>query len=112
MNQDLFEAAAQRRDQGIEQSSENSGEEWKLYAIEYVKQFLMSHQTLFVDDLWEDGLKQPSSPRALGAVMQFAVKEGWMVEQKHDGCILAKPSKASNMQLKRVWKSTLTQTIQ
>ena len=102
MNRADSEAA---RDEGIAQSSESSGEKWKLYAIRFLKWYCTRNQTVFVDDLWEAGLDKPSSPRALGAVMQHAVKEGWISELTYNGCVLAKPSVASHMQLKRVWKS-------
>ena len=92
---------------GIQQASQHSGEEWKDYATRFVQSYLQQHPELFTDDLWEAGLKRPESPRALGAVMQEAIKSGWMQEQTHDGKILARESKASNMQLKRVWKSNL-----
>lgn len=99
--------AKDKRDQGIEQSSETAGIEWKEYAIAFLRYYCQTHMEVFVDNLWRDGLKKPNSPRALGAVMQHAVKEGWLVEQKVNGCVLARPSVRSNMQLKRVWRSTL-----
>lgn len=96
-----------KRDEGVQQSSEHSGREWKDEAISFVRSYLLTHPTLFVDSLWDEGLRLPDSPRALGAVIQHARKEGWMEEQTADGCILARPSKSSNMQLKRVWMSRI-----
>jgi hypothetical protein len=106
---DLFTLAEARakRDEGVKQSSDHSGEEWKDEAISFVRSYLLEHPTLFVDELWDTGLSRPDSPRALGAVIQHARKEGWMAEQAVDGCILARPSKSSNMQLKRVWMSLI-----
>jgi hypothetical protein len=91
---------------GIEQSSRRSGEDWKAYAIDFLESYCQSHKTVFVDDLWNAGLIKPVSPRALGAVMQHAARESWIVEQTDAGCVLARPSSASHGQLKRVWKST------
>lgn len=111
---DLFTMATARakRDTGIHQSSEHSGEAWKDEAISFVRDYLLQSPTLFVDALWEAGLRRPNSPRALGAVMQHARKKGWMEEQEVNGCILARPSASSNMQLKRVWKSRIQGTSQ
>lgn len=104
---DLFDYASRGREQGVECSSRVAGPEWKDYAVEFVRGYLVAHRTLFVDDLWSTGLRVPESPRALGAVIQEVVKAGWMEERRHDGSILAKPSVRSNLQLKRVWKSRL-----
>ena len=106
---DLFTMAMARtkRDDGIQQSSKHSGDTWKDEAISFVRDYLSKNPTLFVDSLWKAGLRRPSSPRALGAVMQHARREGWMEEQESNGCILARPSATSNMQLKRVWKSRI-----
>lgn len=95
-----------RRDRGIRESSEHSGEEWKADSIKIVYHYLRNHRTLFVDDLWTY-LSKPPSPRALGAVMQHAARKGWMEQQKVGGCILARPSKASNGQLKAEWQSLI-----
>ena len=99
---DLFTMATARakRDTGIHQSSEHSGEAWKDEAIRFVRDYLLQSPTLFVDALWE------------GAVMQHARKKGWMEEQEVNGCILARPSASSNMQLKRVWRSRIQGTSQ
>ena len=109
MNENLstITEACAKRDNGISQSSEHSGEEWKEEAISFVRSYLIEHPTLFVDHLWDNGLSRPDSPRALGAVIQHAQKEGWIKEQTVNGCVLARPSTSSNMQLKRVWVSLI-----
>lgn len=53
------------------------------------------------------GLVEPSSPRALGAVMQHGVKEGWIGQMATTHGIVSRPSGRSNGQLKRVWKSLI-----
>ena len=93
---------------GIALSSENAGEQWKMDALRFVRWYLQTHPTLFVDDLWSAGLQEPSSPRALGAVLQHAARDNWMSEQvDEEGHILAHRSTRSNGQLKRVWKSEI-----
>lgn len=104
---ELWKSADQRRKSGVEQSAETSGESWKDYAVEFVRRYLRTHAELFVDDLWTAGLIEPRSPRALGAVIQEAVKRGWIKEQALANGVLAKPSVRSNLQLKRVWRSLL-----
>lgn len=102
-----IESYAAKRDHGIQVSSDNSGEKWKKYALGFVKRHLTKHKELFVDDLWECGLKEPVSPRALGAVLKIAAKKGWMKRRTFAGCVLAMPSDRSNGQLKAVWKSNI-----
>lgn len=99
--------AESARDAGIAASEKTCGDEWREYAIEFLKSFLRTHATMHVDQLWEAGLRRPKSPRGLGAVIQFAATEGWMEKQESHGCVLARPSTNSNMQLKPVWRSNL-----
>lgn len=102
------ELAQAKRDAGIAHAAMGSGERWRGYAIAFLKRYLETHATLFVDDLWTAGLQKPHSPRALGAVIQHASRYGWCVQVKTpDGCIAARPSVRSNMQLKPVWRSRL-----
>lgn len=106
--QSLFDQAQTRRDAGIAQSRETSGEDWHRYALQVIWSHLKLYDTLHADELWKAGLRPPSSPRALGAVMQEAVKRGWMEKiTTPEGWIAAKPSVRSNMQLKPVWRSLL-----
>lgn len=90
---------------GIERSSDRAGAEWRIMATKFLHKYCTQNGDVFVDDLWNAGLEKPSSPRALGMVMKDAVKSGWLKEQTYGGFVLAKPSKNSNMQLKRVWRS-------
>ena len=101
------EASDARAEKGIQESSENAGEDWKAYAIDYVEDYLRKNPTLFVDDVWNSGLEQPVSCRGFGAVIKYAAKAGWMVEQRWMGLILAKPSVNSSGGLKPVWKSLI-----
>lgn len=102
-----FAAAKEKRDAGITKSSETAGENWKKYAIGFVRLYLERNATLFVDDLWDAGLQEPASSRALGAVIQYAAAQNWIRKQFSHGLILSRPSTRSNLQLKPVWKSNL-----
>ena len=94
--------------QGIDQSSAASGEWWKVRAKAFIHGYLRDSKTMFVDDLWDAGLPVPTSKRALGHVIQWFARYGYIESQVTDNDeILARPSTASNGQLKRVWKSNL-----
>lgn len=105
---DLFAYAEERKRRGIALSAENAGDPWQIAALAFLRDFLMTRPEMFVDELWEAGLPRPRSPRALGAVIQRAAHLNWISEQTDTaGNILARPSNASNGQLKRVWRSNL-----
>ena len=108
--------AEDRRNAGIEKSVHHSGDEWREYAITFVRRHLTTHRELFVDDLWDEGLTEPDSARALGAVIQHAAREGWMRQKRVrrvrgdlvvEMDYVARPSVRSNMSLKPVWESLL-----
>ena len=109
----LFDAAAEARETGMAKSAETSGEEWALYARRFVKEFLETHDSLHVDDLWAAGLEEPVSARGLGQVVKDAIRSGWMVRwpaydsQMNEVGVVARPSVSSNLSLKPVWKSKL-----
>lgn len=98
------EAAAER---GIRRSAEHSGDEWAGRALEFLRTYLLEHEEMFVDDLWDAGLEEPESLRALGAVIKKAADEGWMQRIRAGEDYRARPSKRSNMQLKPVWRSLI-----
>ena len=103
-----FDAVNERRDNGIQMSSEASGEEWSEYAIEFVRNYLIRNSTLHVDALWQAGLSVPVSQRALGGVMQHVIRSGWVTKiVTTEGYTAAMPSMSSNQQLKPVWRSML-----
>ncbi len=102
-----FEAthATYKAQLGIERAAREAGEAWAAEALDFIHTYVLQHPTVFVDDLWDAGLSKPTSPRALGAIIQSAVRRGWIREIKHNGMVCALPSVNSNMQLKRVWES-------
>ena len=100
-------AARQEAQRGIKQAAQSAGETWKEYALGFLHDYLCGNQGLFVDDLWDSGLREPSSPRALGAVIQEASRRGWIEEIQTPEGVAARPSRRSNMQLKRVWRARI-----
>ena len=104
-------AARQEARKGMAQAAQSAGDEWKQYALLFLRDYLRQNETLFVDDLWDAGLREPKSPRALGAVIQNAVRNEWIEEIWTRDGVAARPSKRSNMQLKRVWRSQLCRGV-
>lgn len=106
-NVDLVAAA---RDRGIERSSKTAGTLWFEVVTDMLKVLLSENRKVVSDDLWELGLPYTKSPRALGAVMTNAVKQGWMqpiVYEDEDGDFLCRKSKRRNKGLVQVWQSKL-----
>lgn len=97
--------------QGAEQAAETAGIEWLIEASNFVHDYLQRNDTMHVDWLWEAGLTTPDSPRALGAVISQAARHGWstpLLGTSHGVTgQLYLPSKNSNGQGKRVWRSLL-----
>ena len=110
--QHLENLARHRRDEGIEKSATGAGDDWISYATKFVHDYLLKHQHMHVDDLWDSGLKAGPSDRGLGQVIKHAVKQEWIekiiirTDAAHADCV-ARPSVRSNMQLKPVWWSLI-----
>ena len=102
----LFDVEVER-DAGIARSAETAGDVWAVQALDFLHRYLTAHASMFVDDLWDAGLPEPSSGRALGAVIQTAARNGWIEQATHDGMILARPSIRSHLSLKPVWRSCI-----
>lgn len=96
---DIFAARA-RRDDGVKRAHDHALEEFKREAFAAVRAYLERHETMHVDDLAPELPALPGDRRALGPVFLRAVREGLM--EKTD---LYRPSVASNMTPKVVWRS-------
>tara|TARA_R110002020_G_scaffold308284_4_gene524009 strand:+ start:22 stop:381 length:360 start_codon:yes stop_codon:yes gene_type:complete len=110
----LFDHAAAReaRDSGMAASAQTSGDDWATYATAFLLHFLQHNETLHCDDLWKAGLREPTSPRALGQVIHAAAKNGWIepIPVTHRGVLVgvaARPSVRSRYGLKQVWASKM-----
>lgn len=103
-----IEEAIEAGQAGAAQAADTSGDEWVTYATGFVYTYLEQHDTLFVDDLWAAGLIEPVSPRALGAVLGRAARDGWMEPiTTDDGYLACRRSVRSHMTPKIVWRSLL-----
>jgi phytoene dehydrogenase-like protein len=71
----LFDVARER-DEAIERVAEHAGDQWRAYALDFVRAYLRTHAELFGDDLWDAGLARPHDQRALGAVIKSLRKAG------------------------------------
>lgn len=100
-----FDAAAARRDDGIQRAIQHAGERWRRLANGYVKEYLA---TLRVGDdfLGEHvrsfaagrGLESPPDGRAWGQVMRDGAREG-LIEK-----VGYAPAKSSNLSPKVLWR--------
>jgi len=96
----LFERAVHDRDEGMARAEAHAPDGWNDAAFEFVRAYLETHDDLFVDDLWEAGLAEPPSPRALGPVLQRAARAGLMARTGE-----YRPSARSHLSPKPVWRS-------
>lgn len=102
--------ADQRRAIGMEQAAEHAGEAWQREALALARRYCESHQYVFVDNLWNWGLASSASDRALGAVIQYANKLGWIEKIPVPGILgafAALPSVRSNLSPKPLWRSLI-----
>ena len=97
-----YTMAATKRDAGMSQVDEATDDWWKVYADEFIHQYLVKHPSLFVDDLWATGLIPPKSPRALGPRIAKAARNEWI---RSTGTF--RKSVNSNLSVKPVWVSLI-----
>ena len=100
-----FDAAlgAQLRDQGIERSHLASPDDWKAEAREAIRLTALRLPHFTVDDIWA-GASKPPEARALGALMLWAARQGW-IEKTADFRPSAQPQAHRNP--KQVWRSLI-----
>ena len=110
------ERAERRAVDGIHRSAAKTGDQWQTDALHTVKQYLLTHPTMFVDDLWDLLPELPEgqeSGRGLGRVIQSAAKYGWCSILPSDnpnaapGDLTSRRSVSSNGAPKWVWRSEL-----
>ena len=94
--------ALKGQEEGLRQSTNRSGKEWIEYAKAFLRVYLLEHEKLFCDDVWESGLERPASPRAFGAVMKHAKKCGWMEEAGE-----SRKSRQAHMAIRVVYRSLI-----
>lgn len=97
-----FESAALARDAALVQVDEHADDQWKADAWNFLVDYLESHQTMFVDDLWEAGLPSTREDRALGPLFVKAARMGLMVKTAE-----YRPSVRSHLTGKPVWRSLI-----
>lgn len=90
------------RDQAIAQVVNHADPDWLQYAYAFAAGYLAKHEFMFVDDLWEAGLKPTREDRALGAVFQRLARRGIMVKSG-----TYRPSIRSHQTEKPVWRSLI-----
>ncbi len=77
----LFDLAGERvrRDLAIAQADEHAPDDWRARARAALAEVARSLPLLCSDDVWATGLEKPREARALGAVFQWARREGMIV---------------------------------
>lgn len=103
----LWDASRAQRDDGMARAEEHASDAWKAAAWEFLRGYLETHQTMFVDDLWAAGLPHTREDRALGPLFHKASRRGLMEKSGH-----YRPSVRSNLTEKPVWTSLVYQPPQ
>lgn len=88
--------------EAIDRAERGAGEDWMDYAVGFLRRYLETHAEMHCDDLWANGLEKGDQPKALGAVIRHAVREGWMEATGE-----YRASRTSNYSAKPVWRSLL-----
>lgn len=98
------QAAAERRDAGMDRAATTAGPSWAAMAYEWLRTYLRQHQFFHVDEFWDwslsRGMDMGPSPRGFGAVIQRAARDGLMTKTR-----ISMPSVRSNLSPKPVWRS-------
>ena len=104
-----FDAArsGQARDEAMVRVERNAHEEWKDAALEAVYQAALVNKKFIVDEVWRYMPSDVSTHelRAMGAVMQKAVKAGWITGT---GEYRSSAKVTTHKGLRHVWKSLIT----
>lgn len=100
MKQMTLDEARVSRDAGIKRVDDNASSAWIAAASAFLLAYCRTHETVFCDDLWRAGLEPPHEARALGPVMQRAVRKK-IIERSGE----YRASVHSNMTPKPVWRS-------
>lgn len=96
------DTAQARQEDGIARAVDHSGEIWRTYATEFMRDFCRRNREVFCDDIWADGLERPPSPRAFGQIMKDAIRYGWIVKTDR-----FRPSVQSNNSARQIYESKL-----
>jgi hypothetical protein len=104
-----FDAAksAIARDEAIERVEKHAAERWKVAALGAVRSVAARRPLFASDEVWRqipDDAGKPHEPRAMGAVMRRAVREGW-IEPTDDFKPTARV--AAHRRPQRIWRSNL-----
>ena len=95
--------AFRRRDDGIERAEGGVLPIWKQNAISALQVTARRRREFIVDDVWEvGGLPETRENRALGAVMQRGVREGWI---ENTGRRIPSARKTCHGNYRTVWRS-------
>ncbi len=98
------ELGERARDEGILRAADGAGEEWLRLAYAAIVALARSCDSFTADHVWASGLPKPDEPRALGAVMLRAQRDG-VIEPLR---VFRQTAQASRHRAPvRVWRSLL-----
>lgn len=95
--------AQMQRDIAIDRADQAAPEKWKETALQLVHRLARIKDTLTTDDLWEL-LDHPPEPRAMGAIMRRASKNGWI---QPTNMIVNSKRPQCHARALRVWRSQI-----
>jgi hypothetical protein len=100
------EQAIENRDSAIDQVEKNASARWKKAALDAVSWVAANNEEFIVDAVWQrlGTLPEPSEPRAMGAVMRRAVKQGLI---KGTDRYLPSSRTTAHRNPRRIWRSLL-----
>lgn len=102
-----FQAAEAARDLAVQHAADGAGEDWMLNALYAIRRVAEAKATFTTDDLWVH-IDPPSEPRAMGAAMVEARRQGLCeptdrTKRSHRRACHARPL--------RVWQSLVCDSV-
>lgn len=75
-----IESSRVQRDEAMARVDAHADLDWKIEAKRALWARIRTRQPFTTDDLWDDGLRKPREPRALGPVIATAKRKGYLVD--------------------------------
>ncbi len=93
--------AVAKRDLGMARASQGSVG-WSDTALAYLREYCLTHETVFCDDLWSSDFPEPREGRALGPILMKAMRLGWI-----EGTGTYRLGIRNNRSPRQVWRSLI-----
>ena len=96
------------RDEAIGRAERHASDDWKHRAYDAVREVCRTHESWIIDAVWATGLDKPAEPRALGAVVLQAARDG-LCEKTREYRASAQPTTHGNPRV--VWRSLIFEGV-